>query len=231
MPTNRTLVCLANSRKYQGRCIAGRELSNGELGGWVRPVGPGGKGELNGERLYSDGKEPQLLDIMEIGFLGAAGSGCHREDQVVDTRQRWVRKGSFNPWSACGATEDVDGCLWFDGGSTSHGRNDKIPAEAAAGLSSSLKLIQPNRLTIVVQMEEGGGLSKPRRAIRGSFSIGGFNYRFSVTDCFIEEELKDAPVGTRMGLTRPVLCLSVSAVFERMNCCYKLIAGVLRPEL
>jgi hypothetical protein len=224
---SRTIVCLANSRKYQGRCIAGLEVNGDGVGKWVRPVGSVGKGELYGERLYSDGKEPQLLDVMEIEFLREAPSGCHWEDQVVNTRHRWVRKERFNRWSLYLAVEDVKGCLWFEGGSTSHGRNDKIPAEAAAGLSSSLKLIQPNRLKIEVQMEEGGGLSKPRRAIRGSFSIGGFDYTLSVTDCSLEQELKDAPVGTTTRLTRPLLCLSVSEPFEKMNCCYKLIAGVL----
>jgi hypothetical protein len=32
------LVCLANSRKSGGRCIAGRELLTGNLGEWIRPV-------------------------------------------------------------------------------------------------------------------------------------------------------------------------------------------------
>lgn len=32
------LVCLANSRKSGGRCIAGRELLAGNVGEWIRPV-------------------------------------------------------------------------------------------------------------------------------------------------------------------------------------------------
>lgn len=227
MPYSRTIVCLANSRKYQGRCIAGLEVGDTGLGKWVRPVGSTGKGELNGERLYSDGNEPRLLDVMEIGFLREAPSGCHREDHLVDARRRWVRKETFNHWYLSLAVEDVKSCLWFDGGSSSNGKNDTIPAEAAAGLGTSLKLIQPNRLKISIQME-GASRGKPRRALRGTFSVGGLEYTLSVTDSFVEQELKDSPDGTTIRLTRPILCLSLSEVFEKTNCCYKLIAGVLK---
>jgi hypothetical protein len=38
MNTTRRIVCLANSRKMNGRCIAGRELNEGKAGAWIRPV-------------------------------------------------------------------------------------------------------------------------------------------------------------------------------------------------
>lgn len=34
----RRVVCLANSRRTGGRCIAGKELINGQFARWVRPV-------------------------------------------------------------------------------------------------------------------------------------------------------------------------------------------------
>jgi len=34
----KTLVCLANSRKPSGHCIAGKDLSEQAQGNWVRPV-------------------------------------------------------------------------------------------------------------------------------------------------------------------------------------------------
>ncbi len=37
--TLKRIVCLANSRKYSGRCIAGKELlADGRPGRWIRPV-------------------------------------------------------------------------------------------------------------------------------------------------------------------------------------------------
>jgi len=38
MATVKRIVCLANSRKLQGRCIAGREIVQGKPGAWIRPV-------------------------------------------------------------------------------------------------------------------------------------------------------------------------------------------------
>ena len=33
------IVCLANSRRPGGRCVAGKEiLEDGQIGGWIRPV-------------------------------------------------------------------------------------------------------------------------------------------------------------------------------------------------
>ena len=37
--TVKRIVCLANSRKRGGRCVAGKELlADGRAGGWIRPV-------------------------------------------------------------------------------------------------------------------------------------------------------------------------------------------------
>jgi len=38
MSITKRIVCLANSRKMRGRCIAGRELLPDNVGPWVRPV-------------------------------------------------------------------------------------------------------------------------------------------------------------------------------------------------
>lgn len=38
MSVSKTIVCLANSRKLSGRCVAGKEYSASSFGAWVRPV-------------------------------------------------------------------------------------------------------------------------------------------------------------------------------------------------
>ena len=62
------IVCLANSRKFGGRCVAGKEINpNGTLGVWVRPVTNQGNGEVtNWECQYPDGTEPKVLDVLDI---------------------------------------------------------------------------------------------------------------------------------------------------------------------
>ena len=55
------LLCLANSRKDGGRCIAGVRLDDG---GWLRPVGSGAHGALvPRDYLLPVGGEPRVLDI------------------------------------------------------------------------------------------------------------------------------------------------------------------------
>jgi hypothetical protein len=148
----RTIVCLANSRKYSGRCIAGLELNGSQPGAWIRPVSSAPKGELQFEHLYHDGGEPQVLDVIEIEFLKPRPAFCHREDHVIEARTCWTRRGGLTP---------------------------------------------------------------------------GVDYAFSVTDGSIEREFHDARLGTSRYLRCPLLCLSVSEVFESQNACYKLIAGVI----
>lgn len=64
------VVCLANSRRMGGRCIAGKELINGQFARWVRPVSGWENEELlERECQYEDGSKPQLLDIMNVLLL------------------------------------------------------------------------------------------------------------------------------------------------------------------
>ncbi|MCC7084716.1 MAG: hypothetical protein IT427_06885 [Pirellulales bacterium] len=57
-------LCMAYSRKHQGRCIAGLRTDGS---GWVRPVSKQSDGTLTSARcqLY-DGTPPQALDVLRV---------------------------------------------------------------------------------------------------------------------------------------------------------------------
>jgi len=61
---SKQIVCLANSYKHGGRCVAGISPSTGE---WIRLRGKAPDGALDvSESLLDDGIETQLLDLIQV---------------------------------------------------------------------------------------------------------------------------------------------------------------------
>ena len=171
MPYLKTIVCFANSRKLNARCVAGREWDGNGFGGWIRPVTASKTGEIGSHRFcVKDEKlwDPQLLSVLRIPLLKAAPSGCQTENHIIEEREKWKLAGSITFNQALGAVVRVDGPLWINGHSTSNGHNDEIPATAAEKLPNSLMLIHPRTLEIVSAIE-GAAFGRPRRRVRGRF--------------------------------------------------------------
>jgi hypothetical protein len=94
MVTLKRIVCPANSRKLNGHCIAGIELSAGRSVGWIRPVSSREHEEVSEyERQYEDGSDPRVLDIMDVPLLGERSKGYQQENWLLDPERYWVRVG------------------------------------------------------------------------------------------------------------------------------------------
>jgi hypothetical protein len=94
----KTIVCLANSRKLTGRCVAGKEWDGHAAGAWCRPVSARDRGELTAERWYArTWRDPRLLDLIEMALLNPHPSGYQTENHLVDTEVRWKFKGRVTP--------------------------------------------------------------------------------------------------------------------------------------
>ena len=79
------LVCLANSRKLSGRCVAGKELIQGVVGGWIRPVSDRPKEEVSkDERQYEDGSDPRVLDLIDIPLREPRPKSYQSENWLLD---------------------------------------------------------------------------------------------------------------------------------------------------
>jgi len=88
------IVCLANSMKKGGNCIAGREVLENGYGGWIRPVSARPSAELSfAEYKYETGGYCQLLDIADIPLSRAEPRGHQTENHVIDAACRWTRAG------------------------------------------------------------------------------------------------------------------------------------------
>jgi hypothetical protein len=227
MGYTKTIVCLANSRKLTGRCVAGKEWDGCRPGAWCRPVSSRERGELTAERWYARSwRDPLLLDLIQVGLVQPRPSGCQTENHLVDTAVRWRLVGRVPPQSLLASLDHPKGPLWVNGESTSAGLNDRVHAAVAERQPNSLVLVQPELLAIRINTE-APNTEHARRRVRGQFSLAGYDYSLSITDPLVEEPLLRQADGYSAELQRPILCISLSEKFVAQNACYKLIAGVI----
>ncbi len=129
MAITKRIVCLANSRKLQGRCIAGREIGEGIPATWVRPVSDRQHEEVSeDERQYEDGSDPRVLDIIDIPLLEPRPNGYQKENWLLDSSTYWVRVGQYARMDLGRLVSD-DGALWISGHHTFNGENDYVPLD------------------------------------------------------------------------------------------------------
>ena len=216
--TTRRIVCLANSRKPGGTCVAGRELSRAS-GAWIRPVSARRGQEVSSfERRCEDGSDPGLLDILDVPLLRHQPEGHQSENWLLDPDHRWVKRGRCL-WESLSGLGEIGGGLWEDGFHSTDGTNDRIPEMRAVRQSSSLKLIHVDNLQLEV--------SRPhlKKQVRGHFEFDGSGYGLRVTDPDIERRF------TALGVyDLPDCYLTVSLAEPWRQFCYKLVAAVmLRP--
>lgn len=218
------IVCLANSRKHSGRCIAGKEVLSATYGAWIRPVSARESAEVSEEeRRYENGSSPHVLDVIEIPMISAAPHLYQLENFVIDATRYWTKQGEL-AWVDLKPLLDKPASLWTNGDSTYRGSNDRVKLEVAAKHNYSLVLIQPETLTIHV-VTEGADFSNPRRRVRAGFRYQGVNYGLIVTDPAAERAFLAKNDGA-YPLTDAYLCISLGEVHTD-GYCYKLVATVI----
>jgi hypothetical protein len=201
------IVCLANSRKNGGRCVAGKILGSNS---WLRPVGASPTQELTHRELrYADGSEPKLLDLVEVGLLRHQPEAHQPENWLVDETWVWRKLGEVEP-PELEKLIDSPQVLWA--AAIQDDANNRL--HASADIDQSLYLIRV----------DGVVLSKSwrYRSIDGMFRYGRTDYRLRVTDPTTEDAFFRGAID-RLG---PSL-LTVSLGEPWNGYCYKFIAGVI----
>lgn len=219
MPYEKTIVCLAASRRPGGLCIAGRTYENGVLGEWIRPVGAKDNHEMKSHQIRKDNGEPTaVLDIVSINFDTPDPCKHQTENHRISKAERWRHFGRIT------YEKLLKSCDWRVKGIWEHedGAADCLPAYVASSFDYSLLLIKVADLEIEVDWNPYR-FGKRRRA---SFSYEGQQYNLAVTDPWIESRYNS--IGS-YSIGEAILCISLAEPYKNGQC-YKLVASVIVPE-
>lgn len=224
----RVLVCLANSRKTSGRCIAGKEYVAGRVGSWIRPVSQRPSHEIAPhECCLQAGDGPKLLDLIQVPLLNARPEAHQPENHLIHPGQPWQRMGQL---PACRAHDLLDepASLWLNGSSTYYNLNDRVLITEAGTMGGSLLFVALQDVTIRV-FDKGRrfGDVTAHRKVQAEFRYRGTAYRFWVTDPVIERAYLAGPDGS-FSIGDALATISLGDPFD--GYCYKLVAALLTPE-
>jgi hypothetical protein len=129
------IICLANSRKMLGRCVAGKRIgTNSTVGKWIRPVSERPEKELSVEERHYEGRiEPSLLDVINIAFLRSDPHDYQPENYLIDANYYWARAGNITYAQARRLLDPPQSDLWGLSSDTSyHGQYDRVNLSNAA---------------------------------------------------------------------------------------------------
>ena len=170
------IICMGNSYKNGGRCLAGIEIQNTASGvsivrnqyglpNWIRPVMSNGD---NGLPEYLVGSFT-MLDILAVDVTDAVPIGAHCENVHFNSIRKVGRLGqnsqNLNP--LC----DTWHSLIFGN------RGKAVPNEVFESGSYSLMFIMPESPVITMQYDDYG-----HEKYRIQFSYNGTQYDFPLTD-------------------------------------------------
>ena len=223
MPTIKRIICLANSRKPSGRCIAGRELLDDQPAGWIRPVSAREHEEVSErEREYQNGEDPHVLDVIDVPVLEARPGTFQSENWLLDPDYYWSKVSRLDA-SDLGNCVDNEGPLWLNISSTIAGLNNRIPVDQANELTSSLTLIHVPAVRISV-FSPGAAFGNPKRRVQAEFKLGSDDYWLRVTDPIYERRYLAQDNG-EYTLGPCYLTVSLGEPYE--GYAYKLVAAII----
>jgi len=173
-------ICLANSFKYGGRCIAGIEIRLSEDGKtfrvvddqgeprWMRPV----QRETNHKEIPTEtARNIRILDVIELSNTEACGTGCQNENFYY-SRMRIIKSLPFSQKVLQALLSKRDFVLHSQGRFLTH-------KEYCAN-KGSLMLIEPEEPEIIREEKIKEGIKKIQYKAR--FLYKGNEYLISVTD-------------------------------------------------
>jgi hypothetical protein len=202
--TQAEIVVLANSLKHGQHCVAGKCLNTGR---WIRPVSDEQGGELSHNQARCQNPYGtfgvKTLQKIRMGFSRHVPLSHQPENFLIDDNL-WQQNYSVAV-AELQSYLDEPYDLWGEGNRVPH-------SQITLGLyivTQSLYLVQVEDLSLYYTIEG-------RR--RASFTYGGINYDFAVTDPKFDEIVR------AQREVSDILCVSLGEEYQ--GYCYKLVASI-----
>jgi putative nucleic acid modification protein with dual OB domain len=220
------IICLANSNKMGGRCVAGLRL-NGQ--GWVRPIAPDtDHGQLYARHFRLEGGEgePLVLDVVRIDLAKPSPSPGQPENWIIGERRWALIERPAGP-----KAQAIVRASLVRGPSLLGSSEKRIGASLALRAPASLAATHPSKLQFFVQRDLYDRLQP-----RVLFDLDGKAYNLPITDPgwtsrIVRKLMNLDPVNYPsdiVGISKDeevVFTVSLSEPFQ--SYCYKLVAGIV----
>jgi hypothetical protein len=217
------VLCLANSYKDGGRCIAGIDV---ETCLWVRPVHRREGGAYRVEELrYDNGAPLEVGDVFSFVPDEPAPSFYHPEDVIAAPDWTFERYATRKDYQIAERLS-VTGPQLLG----SYGTSIDCPSGPDQKLKSSLAAVSLTAAKLRFQKERGSD-GKIRK--RARFALRGTSYDLPITDPALLQKLAALDEGEHppmaLGLAGKSLLLTISLAepWDRNNRCYKLVASII----
>jgi len=227
----RDVVILANSRKYGGHCIAGKDIRTGK---WIRLIN---KLDDHGKTipfsgydlftLFGSAHGPTLFECLRIQFINKCPFYCQPENELI-SREKWQSLGFF-PIQDLPKLEDPEYPIWL--GQPDFGNSDNIPYSICNAQNPLICSLVFRKLTQEMNQIEIGHKHSLKGRIQYllNFNLNSVAYSLVITDihseaALLKEEIKEGRF--------PVIyaTIGVGQIYPEMASHYKLIVGLALGE-
>jgi Dual OB-containing domain len=208
------ILILANSKRPDGQCLAGIDLSSGE---WVRPVHATGDG-IPAIRCVIGRRFISVRDILELDLVRPRKiAELQRENQVIRS-WRWHIVGRLGREAIRQYIDNTSPIL--------HSIDDRVSPNMLHKMApsdwKSLQLVEPSRLTF------SRHYFTPNRWVANFTDRDGNTLSLKITDADITRRLEAGNAVSRKSL----LTISLTKPWspkpdEKPPLCYKLVAAVI----
>ena len=216
-------ICLANSKKFTERCIAGIELVKSSREGykydivkkednspkWIRPVSADQGGAVPAPLV----DHVNLLDIVKINVTVPTPEGYQSENVLFDDRPLEIIDNIQRTPSLIDKLLSVNELILFNN------TGKAVSVENITQLDHSLALIEPENAEVYQTVNEAGNSQ-----IRSQFVFNGNSYDLPITDIDFTNRFSNNPTLLE-SCTNIYFAVSLGVEFNGWH--YKLIAGIV----